>query len=140
MKKKACQKKVCQHVRKKVSCYGNTHKFARCSGCKVNLSKSEAIWIGSKKGSNFFPFSNHGLVWKTSQFKALGAYLGGCIACACTPGGHKGAPKSDQKGRQKEEEEKKRKERKGKKKKREGERGKKKKRERKRRRKREKGT
>ena len=41
------------------------------------------------------------------------AYLGGCIACACTPGGHKGAPKSDQKGRQKEEEEKKRKERKG---------------------------
>ena len=29
------------------------------------------------------------------------AYLGGCIACACTPGGHKGAPKSDQKGRQK---------------------------------------
>ena len=50
------------------------------------------------------------------------AYLGGCIACACTPGGHKGAPKSDQKGRQKEEEEKKRKERKGKKKKREGER------------------
>ena len=47
-------------------------KFARCSGCKVNLSKSEAIWIGSKKGSNFFPFSNHGLVWKTSHFKALG--------------------------------------------------------------------
>ena len=41
------------------------------------------------------------------------AYLGGCIACVCTPGGHKGAPKSDQKGRQKEEEEKKRKERKG---------------------------
>ena len=38
------------------------------------------------------------------------AYLGGCIACACTPGGHKGVPKSDQKGRQKEEEEKKRKE------------------------------
>ena len=48
------------------------------------------------------------------------AYLGGCIACACTTGGHKGAPKSDQKGRQKEEEEKKRKERKGKKKKMKG--------------------
>ena len=52
--------------------------------------------------------------YQTSGRKPLSvAYLGGCIACACTPDGHKGAPKSDQKGRQKEEEEKKRKERKG---------------------------
>ena len=79
------------------------------------------------------------LTCTVTSFKTV-AYLGGCIACACTPGGHKGAPNSDQKGRQKEEEEKKRKERKGKKKKREGERGKKKKIERKRRRKGEKGT
>ena len=32
-------------------------KFALFSGCKVNLSKSEAIYIGSLKDINFFSFS-----------------------------------------------------------------------------------
>ncbi len=31
-------------------------KFANCSGCKINLLKSEAIWVGSKKGLQCFSF------------------------------------------------------------------------------------
>ena len=46
--------------------------FANCSGCKINLSKSEAIWVGSKKGSSNFPFSEQGLTWKRNRFKTLG--------------------------------------------------------------------
>ena len=45
---------------------------AEYSGCKINLSKSEAIWIGSKKGSNTFPLREKSLSWKMSSFKALG--------------------------------------------------------------------
>ena len=30
-------------------------QFSHTSGCKLNLAKSEAIWIGSKKGSQFYP-------------------------------------------------------------------------------------
>ena len=48
------------------------NSFAKRSGCKVNLSKSNAIWIGTKKGSQYFPFLNEGLIWKSNQFKALG--------------------------------------------------------------------
>ena len=47
-------------------------KFAHCSGCKVNLTKSEAVWIGSKKGCNYYPFSDSALVWKVNQFKTQG--------------------------------------------------------------------
>lgn len=47
-------------------------KFAECSGCKINMSKSEAIWIGSKRGSNLFPFRNSGLTWNLTTFKSLG--------------------------------------------------------------------
>ena len=50
-------------------------KFARCSGCKINLLKSEAIWIGCKKGSSECPFSNRGLIWKQNQFKSLGIHF-----------------------------------------------------------------
>ena len=32
------------------------------SGCKINVSKSEAIHIGRLKGSAFKPFNNEGLV------------------------------------------------------------------------------
>ena len=35
--------------------------FSESSGCKLNISKSEAIWIGSLKGSQLFPFSENGL-------------------------------------------------------------------------------
>ena len=48
------------------------NRFAKCSGCKINLSKSNAIWVGAKKGSQYFPFSNQGLIWKSNPFKALG--------------------------------------------------------------------
>ena len=44
--------------------FATLNRFAVCSGCKVNLSKSEAIWIGAKKGSQNFPFLEQGLIWK----------------------------------------------------------------------------
>ena len=47
-------------------------KFASFSGCKINLSKSEAIHIGSLKGTNFCPFEEDGLRWRTNSFKTLG--------------------------------------------------------------------
>ena len=31
-------------------------KFSHCSGCKVNLTKSDTVWIGSKKAQIFFRF------------------------------------------------------------------------------------
>lgn len=47
-------------------------KFGKFSGCKINLTKTEAIWIGSKKGCQEFPSNNFGIKWQTSNFKALG--------------------------------------------------------------------
>ena len=47
-------------------------QFSHTSGCKLNLAKSEAIWIGSQKGSHFYPFSENGLTWKNDTFKTLG--------------------------------------------------------------------
>ena len=34
--------------------------FAQISGCKINLSKSESVWLGSLKGSTERPFSDKG--------------------------------------------------------------------------------
>ena len=48
------------------------NKFANCSGCQLNLSKSEAVWIGARKGCNNHPFSDRGLNWKADKFKTLG--------------------------------------------------------------------
>ena len=31
--------------------------FGKYSGCKINLSTSEAVWIGSKRGCLDFPLS-----------------------------------------------------------------------------------
>ena len=47
-------------------------QFSHTSGCKLNLAKSEAIWIGSQKGSHFYPYSENGLTWKNDTFKTLG--------------------------------------------------------------------
>ena len=47
------------------------NNFAICSGCKINLSKTEAIWIGAKKGCIHFPHSEKGLTWKSENFKTL---------------------------------------------------------------------
>ena len=46
--------------------------FGKCSGCKINMSKSESIWIGSKKGVQDFPFQDQGLKWCSDKFKCLG--------------------------------------------------------------------
>ena len=46
--------------------------FGKFSGCKINLSKTEAIWIGSKRGSQEFLFEDQGLRWKSCNFKSLG--------------------------------------------------------------------
>ena len=45
--------------------------FGSLSGCKINMSKSEAIHVGSSKGSDFKPYSNQGLVWKDNTFSTL---------------------------------------------------------------------
>ena len=47
-------------------------KFGLYSGCKINLSKTEAIWIGSKRGCQETPLAEKGISWKTSQFKPFG--------------------------------------------------------------------
>ena len=49
--------------------------FGICSGCKLNFSKSEAIWIGSKKRNQNFPYRNQGLIWKDMKFKTLGVHI-----------------------------------------------------------------
>ena len=46
--------------------------FGKYSGCKINLTKTEAIWIGAKRGCQTFPFINQGITWKNSNFKSLG--------------------------------------------------------------------
>ena len=49
--------------------------FSQSSGCRLNVSKSEAIWIGSKKGTQLYPFSDKGLKWNKSTFKTLGIHF-----------------------------------------------------------------
>ena len=34
--------------------FNTLNSFAKCSGCKINLYKSNAIWIGAKKGVSIF--------------------------------------------------------------------------------------
>ena len=55
--------------------FENLDKFSNCSGCKINLKKSEAIWIGARRGSLHFPMLDKGLVWKTNNFKTLGIHF-----------------------------------------------------------------
>ena len=52
--------------------FSTLDKFASFSGCRINMSKSEAIHIGSLKGSDSCPFEDVGLQWKTNSFKTLG--------------------------------------------------------------------
>ena len=65
-------------------------KFSNFSGHKINFSKSDAIWIGAKKGSQTFPFSDLGLTRKINHFKTLGTYtfllkLGPCLILTIRP-------------------------------------------------------
>ena len=48
------------------------NKFGRYSGCKMNITKTEAIWIGSKRGCQEFPLRDKGITWRPSNFKSLG--------------------------------------------------------------------
>ena len=52
-------------------------KFGEVSGLRVNCEKTEALWIGSKKGSNQNLCSDKNLKWVDSKVRALGVWL--CI-------------------------------------------------------------
>ena len=49
----------------------NPYRLQKNHTC-INLSKSDAIWIGSKGGINYFPYSDKGLSWNTLTSKTLG--------------------------------------------------------------------
>ena len=49
--------------------------FGKESGCKVNLSKSYAFYIGSSMGKKFKHFLSSGLSWPTSVIKYLGVSI-----------------------------------------------------------------
>ena len=55
-----------------ISLFDTIEIFSQSSGCRLNVSKSEAIWIGSKKGTQLYPFSDKGLKWNKFTFKTLG--------------------------------------------------------------------
>ena len=46
--------------------------FALASGCKVNLQKSQAIYLASNTGKLRKPFENKGLNWPSTEIKYLG--------------------------------------------------------------------
>ena len=52
-------------------------KFGEVSGLRVNCEKNEALWIGSKKGSNQILCSDKNLKWADSKVRALGTWF--CI-------------------------------------------------------------
>lgn len=48
-------------------------KFGKYSGCKINFNKTEAVWIGSKKGCPYVPHVRQKIISvKNSEFKCLG--------------------------------------------------------------------
>ena len=57
------------------SLFNTIDKFSECSGCKLNVAKSEAIWIGSRQGCQSHPFADIGLKWNKSTFKILGIHF-----------------------------------------------------------------
>ncbi len=52
--------------------FNTLDQFALFSGCRMNMSKSEAIHIGSLKNTDNFHFQDSGLKWKSNTFKTLG--------------------------------------------------------------------
>ena len=47
--------------------------FGRISGCRINMAKTEAVWLGSKKQCRNKPFTQQGIKWKADRcFKSLG--------------------------------------------------------------------
>ena len=57
--------------------------FALASGCKVNLQKSQAIYIGSNIGKLRKPFENKGLNWPSTEIKYLGVNIPVDNLCSC---------------------------------------------------------
>ena len=63
--------------------YSSVHRInflatplSECSGLKVNLDKTEAIWIGSKHGLDEEYFLRSHITWNhTGRFKLLGIKL-----------------------------------------------------------------
>ena len=49
------------------------NKFEICSGLKLNISKTEALWIGKDKNKTEKPFN---IKWSTKPIKVLGIYIG----------------------------------------------------------------
>ena len=49
--------------------------FGRVSGCKTNMSKTKAIWIGINKGDQRKPFENKGIQWCADRFTCLGVEI-----------------------------------------------------------------
>ena len=49
--------------------------FGQKSGCKVNMSKSNAFYVGSSKGNVSQPFSDKGLSWPQTLVKYLGVNI-----------------------------------------------------------------
>ena len=44
-------------------------KFGEVSGLRVNCEKTEALWIGSKKGSNQIIYSHKNLKWAEARLR-----------------------------------------------------------------------
>ena len=49
--------------------------FGQKSGCKVNMNKSNAFYVGSSKGNVSQPFSDKGLSWPQNLVKYLGVNI-----------------------------------------------------------------
>ena len=49
--------------------------FGQKSGCKVNMSKSNAFYVGSSKGNVSQPFSDKGLSWAQTLVKYMGVNI-----------------------------------------------------------------
>ena len=49
--------------------------FVLASGCKVNLQKSQAIYLGSNVGNLRKPFESKGLSWPSTEIKYLGVNI-----------------------------------------------------------------
>ena len=48
------------------------HKFEKVSGLRLNLGKTEAMWIGSKRNSKDTPMN---VKWPKGPIKVLGIFL-----------------------------------------------------------------
>jgi hypothetical protein len=63
------------------------HKFGVVSGLRLNISKSQAIWLGSKSGSEETLCEEFEIKWENKEFKLLGITLTNnlddMVSCNC---------------------------------------------------------